>query len=908
MSTKYNAANGKFHDVHRYEKGLSTILDTLEIVSFENWLFRDLIDHGFQRIVFIAPKIPTGTTSILTFDEVSYYSFEHLKKFEDIYSEVEKDLIQGGKNDTSDYKNSKIKVERALAKLKEMLDLNLIEKEVSNGKQTLMSSRVDNIVKNTLNQVQSPPPPLGRWYSNASGALEGSEFLNRMLDNEIKYILFESKIKSAIVFNTGVFQYPSDKFKPEELYQAMRSWDNLINTPNTIHSDSVFIFVKDTSKDTSKVQKGLTDSQLDFVTDSAKRHPACISHQPKFDIETVKKFLFRELIRGRFSNEVTFSTVDLKRIESIAGEILNKQEGKSKSYPNLVSLIKFFNQEDESLMNVIMNSSIDYENTKPSGPIHELNRMIGLDEAKEAILSVIEAAKSDPENVERVYLFVGNPGTGKTEVARLFSRILYEEGLIKEKKFVEVSAANLTGPYQGDSLTITQKICESALNGLLFFDEIYTISENSTPNEQAMGKQIISTINKFIEDHSQEMFVVFAGYENKMPQLMKMNEGFESRVTNTVYFRNYTIEELTEICKLMISNKNYVCDEGYIEKFKEVINKNVRFINKSDRWGNAREVRKIVVKSIQKFNSSGLKNPHSKRKCRLLTAEHIDDTKRKRSEIELQKAVDRIMSMTGLNNVKREIDTILNNLKYLPHETKNLPRTLLFLGNPGTGKTEVARLLKDILYHAGVIQYDKLIEVSKTDLTGNLQGDTVKKPEEKCDEALGGVLFLDEIYTLDDGSDLNRGGKEIVSTIMKHISDNRDNMFVIFAGYKEDTLKLLGQNRGMKSRIQRVLEFENYSAEELLEIAIKHLNAENEALILTEGFKQALGEEIEHMVKASRNNKSFGNARDVIALTSEIMSNRANRYRRLASDGVEITEEFKRTLVAEDVAEINKLT
>ena len=220
-------------------------------------------------------------------------------------------------------------------------------------------------------------------------------------------------------------------------------------------------------------------------------------------------------------------------------------------------------------------------------------------------------------------------------------------------------------------------------------------------------------------------------------------------------------------------------------------------------------------------------------------------------------------SLVGLKKVKKALYDLVD-LKELQAKTndklnfKNTNLHMVFLGNPGTGKTTVARLVANILYQLKYIKQNKLIEVSSKDLVAEYVGQTAPKTMAVIEKALGGVLFIDEAYTLASGAGQNNSyNEEAIATLIQAMENNRDNLVVIFAGYTKEMQYFLNANSGIVSRIGYILEFEDYTEKELLKIF--------EGMVKKAGFKitdEAL-DEVLKIIKEYKNTKNFGNARFV---------------------------------------------
>ncbi|MBR1802448.1 MAG: AAA family ATPase [Clostridia bacterium] len=240
-------------------------------------------------------------------------------------------------------------------------------------------------------------------------------------------------------------------------------------------------------------------------------------------------------------------------------------------------------------------------------------------------------------------------------------------------------------------------------------------------------------------------------------------------------------------------------------------------------------------------------------------------TKEDIPEYEKEKSMDEIFeelnSLVGLTKVKQTLQDLVSLIE-LRNKTKddlkikNTNLHMVFLGNPGTGKTTVARLIVQILYHLGYIQQNKLIEVSSKDLVAEYVGQTAPKTMAVVEKAMGGVLFIDEAYSLASGNGKgNSYNEEAIATLIQAMENHRDNLVVIFAGYTKEMQAFLDSNSGIVSRIGYTLEFEDYTEEELLQI-FKQMVTKSGFDITKEALDKAL-----KIIKEYKDSKNFGNAR-----------------------------------------------
>ena len=240
-------------------------------------------------------------------------------------------------------------------------------------------------------------------------------------------------------------------------------------------------------------------------------------------------------------------------------------------------------------------------------------------------------------------------------------------------------------------------------------------------------------------------------------------------------------------------------------------------------------------------------------------------------------------NLIGLERVKTDIDSLRNLLRIQKmREQSGLPTTsvsyhCVFTGNPGTGKTTVARIVAGIYKELGVLQKGHLVEVDRSKLVAEYVGQTAVKTNKVIDDALDGVLFIDEAYTLVGGE--NDFGAEAIATLLKRMEDDRDRLVVILAGYTDEIKGFIESNPGLQSRFNRYIQFDDYSVDELVKIfkfnlRKSHYKIKRDAL-------EALQTKIEQAVR--HKDKHFGNARYCRNIFEKIIQNQANRLAKMDS-------------------------
>ena len=244
----------------------------------------------------------------------------------------------------------------------------------------------------------------------------------------------------------------------------------------------------------------------------------------------------------------------------------------------------------------------------------------------------------------------------------------------------------------------------------------------------------------------------------------------------------------------------------------------------------------------------------------------------------IPKSLDSINELIGLSRVKNEITTLANSVKILRKKQEmgmkvpNISYHCVFSGNPGTGKTTVARILAGIYKDLGILKSGHLVETDRSGLVAEYVGQTAVKTNKIIDEALDGVLFIDEAYSLVQGGKEDYGS-EAIATLLKRMEDDRDRLVVILTGYTNEIETFINSNPGLRSRFNRYIHFDDYSAEELFKIFL--LNAEKNEYKLTEEAKTFLSKKLEEVIKNKQ--KDFGNARYIRNLFEKTIEAQANR-------------------------------
>ncbi|MDQ0268616.1 AAA family ATPase [Cytobacillus purgationiresistens] len=460
-------------------------------------------------------------------------------------------------------------------------------------------------------------------------------------------------------------------------------------------------------------------------------------------------------------------------------------------------------------------------------PLDELQQMVGMESVKNRVHHFYQFLKYQTERKALGFqikdelslnmIFTGNPGTGKTTVARFLAEIYHHLGVLPRQEVVETNRSQLVGAYVGQTEENVRGFVEKALGGVLFIDEAYTLKRNSQSKDD-YGQTVIDTLVSLMtsEEYGGEFAVVLAGYPEEMRQFLDANPGLRSRFphSNHIALPDYSEPELIAIAEKIAMENDYVITEpAKIELKKRIENERV-----DETFGNARTVKDLVLGAIFK-KGAYLQDDQDILSYTLLEKEDFaveEDLIKDEPEVQLNQ-------MVGLEAVKEEVKTLVSFVKVQQMRREQgippIPIQLhsVFSGNPGTGKTTVAKIFASLLRECGLLKRGHLIVASRADFVAGYIGQTAIKTKKMIRQALGGVLFIDEAYSLFSEATSDYG-KEVIDTLVDEMTKQNENLVVILAGYPNEMEQLLRSNPGLKSRFKKFFHFEDYSSDQLIEI------------------------------------------------------------------------------------------
>jgi SpoVK/Ycf46/Vps4 family AAA+-type ATPase len=553
----------------------------------------------------------------------------------------------------------------------------------------------------------------------------------------------------------------------------------------------------------------------------------------------------------------------------------------------------------------------------------QLDKMTGLKNIKQKIddythfLNFVKLRKENGfEEKEKVNLnavFTGNPGTGKTTVARLLAKLYHKLGFLSKGKVLEVTRAELVGQYIGQTAPKVKEMIEKARGGVLFIDEAYSLIR-SNDDSKDYGHEVVETLIKELSDGKGDLAVIVAGYPKEMKTFLDTNPGFRSRFNLFYEFADYSPQELMQIADTFCKEMDLQFSETAWKKFRKIVITEFRKRDKT--FGNARRVHQLLIELKMNLAVRIMQQlePERMEKIELMTITEPDINRllikiNKEKPLigidddALAEAMQELNEMTGLTEVKRQIRELVSLVRFYAETNRDILNQFslhtVFRGNPGTGKTTVARLLARIYRALGILERGHIVETDREGLVAGFIGQTAIKTKDKIDEALGGILFIDEAYALSIPNTQSWDyGSEAIEILLKQMEDRRGDFIVIVAGYPDKMDKFIESNPGLKSRFDKTINFEDFTAEQLTEIALTMLKKEN--LFPDEQSLFFLQKELKSLFDSR--DKYFGNARTVRKIVKEVVRKQHLRLAHLAPE--ERTPESMQHLSLRDLKEV----
>lgn len=581
---------------------------------------------------------------------------------------------------------------------------------------------------------------------------------------------------------------------------------------------------------------------------------------------------------------------------------------------------------DEDVRSLVMSPPPDAESFDLE---QELEGLIGLREIKDSVRhtrNFVEVQRrrcnvtGDASARALHFAFMsGTPGSGASSVARLLAGMLLKLGVLSVGQVVEATKKDLLAGCSGggDVETKLKKVAKAADGGVLLISGADMLRDPEKSSDR-LGEEALQAVSKLVEGNAgqtewpQRLCIVLAGRRSELSKLFMEQSSLGSSIFAKLEFSDLTAMEVAMVLRRLVeANKFQLCADLTDEKLELLVRRRMARAGGGDGPGAAKNVR-LAKAMLEEAVTRQTDRVWAKETLSFtgLTALKEEDFVDKNKEMDeaAQAALKKLEGIVGLRPVKEFVRSLYATLQMEQrrHEM-GLEKAgggptlhMVFQGNPGTGKTTVARVVADLLKALGLLRTGHMIEADRAALVAGFSGQTALKTKAVVESALGGVLFVDEAYALvgEDGRD--SFGREALDTLIKMVEDYRQDLVVILAGYSSEMARLIEANPGLRSRFPTIIEFDDYTAEELLEIADRMLL--QDVMILSNSASERLKAILHSIVPkpGAEHDRQAGNGRAVRNILERARRNQALRLQKEASGGKVHSQEELCTLVPED--------
>ncbi len=550
-------------------------------------------------------------------DELSNFTSE-LKKIND-NSESISEIVSRKKEEENNLKNNEKQKEDKLNELFERIENLYLTDESKETLKKMMSyakNYENNEIKNYINFDL-------RLYSDSR---EITRDVVEIIADGLSYFNY---IQGNKIYETSFFQASEEDlikiYKSNYNVLVFKDIDGISGQKELIREGILTIWEDKLLNEGNRKITIVVDKNEEKVNNGFSNHIVMRDRIFDFKLQTIKpesQDIYQELLEKLKKDYDVDEDFEVSLLDYIVATYPKTDMTYSEYRDSIYEKI-LFNKTKE---NITKDTIPSYEKDKSIDEIfYELNELVGLKNVKEMLNELVNLMRFKEKVGTDVKLkdtnlhmiFLGNPGTGKTTVARMVSEILYNLKYIKQNKFMEVSVKDLVGEYVGQTAPKTMKVIEKALGGVLFIDEAYTLASKPGRNN-SFNEECVATLIQAMENYRDNLVVILAGYTKEMNDFLNSNSGIASRIGYIMEFNDYTVDELILIFKSMIEKAGFFIEKDAIEKAIKIIEE----YKGTPNFGNARFVRNLYEKTIIK-HASNCKNKKSKKQIRTIIAEDI---------------------------------------------------------------------------------------------------------------------------------------------------------------------------------------------------------------------------------------------------------------------------------------------
>ena len=870
------------------------ILNTLELVSVDEYLYRVLINEGYERIVFLDEDV-----SAFAYDKFSKISFEKV-------AEVE----QEGDRLTTEKKEKLIsEMERT-----SINNTNVLSTLKMNGLKKVTPVHQTTVVEDSKYGRRKVIWTETQWNSHVRRCLESNCVNTAFVIPISRFSKGGDKRKRADMIrdtlNRAVHTRNIVIFKLDNEEQFVTNWANDEDV-RTMDPDMSVVFKNHTEGRTGENPQSVLKNRLVKVTGLNCNDIAnCIlrlkyvetsgenRYYSSFNVTEIY-LLGRAILERIKNNKCVVTGNDNTLINGNAGIttlydiVKNHAKAIEKEYKkkiddekwNYVSQVNVSSYGIERVTSRYTIENIKQTEMSVNDILKEFSDFVGngMESIKKQIVDTIRFFKAEKENYQinkekginvtiddlpyYTMKFVGPPGTGKTATADIVAKLMHTYGILPTSKVIKMDATNLVKGHLGETADEIRKEAAKALGGVLFIDEFYAL--NKAYNGGNIASDAVEAIMGILNEDRENICIILCGYEEQVNEVLNFNPGAESRFTNRIKFENYSTEDLMEILDDALKKKNRTITEAARGAVKRIMESDKALMK--ERFGNARYIKKDLIDRIEKIYLA------SRAEDRVYTLENVLEAyPEQRQNIEQTDLTEEDILKEFSNFVGDGMDSIkiqiLNTIRFFKSKREKYERksmegkvvseddlpyyTMKFVGPPGTGKTATAGIVAKLMHAYGILPTSKVVKIDATNLVKGHLGETADEIRMEAAKALGGVLVIDEFYALNKAYNGGNIASDAVEAIMGILNEDKKNICIIICGYENQVNEVLKFNPGARRRFTRNIEFKNYSTEDLM--AIMDLLLEKDERTMTESARNV----VKGIIETNRTvlGEEFGNA------------------------------------------------